>query len=385
MITRLTDVKKKVDDSNIKSAEINNGISTTEKKLKTEASTNVSQQAPSLPFLNQELKTSLETKTNNSTSSFLTREGLIGGANDINSKIKEIEKSIINRDNLNATIEKNEKRLNKIYDRNNIPINRQVSTLTNVYTDINYALKGNSIMGNSIMGNSIMGNSITSNFLTKEGYKNSDILLKIKQIKKSVSEDSSVNLENQIKKINDLQNQKSNSLVQQVSTLMDSNIELVNKLKQNTNNFTTKEGYANQYSFGPNQELENNNKRYLTSVQNQNKSLNDNINFLGGSYSSDNQKFLYEQQYILYWVAVNFWLFYIYMILAVVYGLIYFLYNKEGSLGIKILWYLHVFFYPYLAIYCEIAGYLFFTYLYCWFVGQPFTVWKYFTSYPPIV
>ena len=128
-----------------------------------------------------------------------------------------------------------------------------------------------------------------------------------------------------------------------------------------------------------------NNIYYLTSIQNQNKSLNDNIAFLGGSYSSDNQKFLYEKQHILYWVSVNFWLFYIYMFLAVVYGLIYFLYDKEESLGFKIFWYLHVLFYPYLIIYTELATFLFLSYVYCWSVGQPFTVWKYFTSFPSIV
>lgn len=146
-------------------------------------------------------------------------------------------------------------------------------------------------------------------------------------------------------------------------------------------NFTTREGYENTYSDKSNP----NNMYYLTSLQNQNKSLRDNITYLNGNYSSDNQKFLYEQQHITYWVAVNFWLFYIYMILAVLYGFIYFLYDGEGSLSVKILWYLHVFFYPYLIIYTELASFLFLTYIYCWVVGQPFTLWKYFTSYPSIV
>jgi len=145
--------------------------------------------------------------------------------------------------------------------------------------------------------------------------------------------------------------------------------------------FATREGYENTYSDKSNP----NNIYYLTSIQNQNKSLRDNLTYLNGNYSSDNQKFLYEQQHITYWVAVNFWMFYIYVILAVIYGIIYFLYDGDSSLGIKILWYLHVFFYPYLIIYIEIALFLFLTYVYCWVVGQPFTVWKYFTSYPPII
>lgn len=151
-------------------------------------------------------------------------------------------------------------------------------------------------------------------------------------------------------------------------------------------NFTTREGFDDLYTGN---ELINYNDDinmiyYLKSIQNQNKSLNDNTNYLSGNFSSDNQKFLYQQQHILYWTAVNFWMFYIYMVLAVVYGLIFFIY-KEGGLGRKIFWYLLVFFYPYLAIYCEIAGFLFFMYVYCWVVGQPFTVWRYFTSYPSIV
>lgn len=153
--------------------------------------------------------------------------------------------------------------------------------------------------------------------------------------------------------------------------------------------FTTREGLAEMRDTVTGNKLihfnnDTNTIYYLKSIQNQNKSLNDNMNYLGGNFSSDNQKFLYQQQHILYWTAVNFWMFYIYMVLAVVYGLILFIY-KEGGLGGKIFWYLHVFFYPYLAIYCEIALFLFFMYVYCWVVGQPFTVWRYFTSYPSIV
>ena len=151
-------------------------------------------------------------------------------------------------------------------------------------------------------------------------------------------------------------------------------------------NFTTREGFYDLYTGNKliNYNDDSNTIHYLKSIQNQNKSLNDNTNYLSGNFSSDNQKFLYQQQHILYWTAVNFWMFYIYMVLAVVYGLIFFIY-KEGGLGMKIFWYLHVFFYPYLAMYCEIAGFLFFMYVYCWVVGQPFTVWRYFTSYPSIV
>jgi hypothetical protein len=153
-----------------------------------------------------------------------------------------------------------------------------------------------------------------------------------------------------------------------------------------TGTFTTREGWKDMVTGNEliNFNNDTNTIYYLKSIQNQNKSLNDNINYLSGNFSSDNQKFLYQQQYILYWTAANFWMFYIYMVLAVVYGLILFIY-KEGGLGMKIFWYLHVFFYPYLAIYCEIAGFLFFMYVYCWVVGQPFTVWRYFTSYPSIV
>lgn len=208
------------------------------------------------------------------------------------------------------------------------------------------------------------------------------------------------------KTVNDLSNnvyllkkEKTDTINQQVRLVEDisKNITELKKQEdafQNINSYFTitnhenRENFAvNEYNFGNdknNQDIKNNNKNYLTSIQTQNKSLKDAISHLSGNYSSDNQNFLYEQQHITYWTAVNFWMFYIYMFLAVVYGIIYFIYG-EGTLGGKIFWYLHVFFYPYLIIYTELASYLFLTYVYCWMVGQPFTLWKYFTSYPSIV
>lgn len=180
-----------------------------------------------------------------------------------------------------------------------------------------------------------------------------------------------------------------NALVTNIQATLNNQTNLNNTLSAvsgSGGSFTTREGFDDLHTG--NKLIHYNNDEntiyYLKSIQNQNKSLNDNINYLGGNFSSDNQKFLYQQQHILYWTAANFWMFYIYMILAVVYGLILFIY-KEGGLGGKIFWYLHVFFYPYLAIYSEIAGFLFFMYVYCWVVGQPFTVWKYFTSYPSVI
>ena len=123
---------------------------------------------------------------------------------------------------------------------------------------------------------------------------------------------------------------------------------------------------------------------YLAGIQNQNQTLDKNIKYLKGAYSTDKQKFNYEKQHINYWLGYNFWLFYIYMFIAIIYGVIYFLFIKK-DIYVKIFWYLHVFFYPYLIMYTEIALYLFFTYLYDWIAGKPFTMWHYFTSYPPIV
>ena len=186
-----------------------------------------------------------------------------------------------------------------------------------------------------------------------------------------------------------------NALVTNITTTLNNQTNLNNTLSNaaaaassapSAGSFTTREGF-DDISTGNkliNYNDDSNMIYYLKSIQNQNKSLNDNMNYLGGNFSSDNQKFLYQQQHILYWTALNFWMFYIYMGLAIVYGLILFIF-KEGGLGGKIFWYLHVFFYPYLAMYCEIAGFLFFMYVYCWVVGQPFTVWRYFTSYPSIV
>jgi len=192
-----------------------------------------------------------------------------------------------------------------------------------------------------------------------------------------------------------LKKEKTNTINQQVHLIDDINKNITylkdrNDGFQNINtHFTKDENFVvNDYRFGniksDSSDIEKNSKYFLTSIQTQNKSLKDAISHLSGNYSSDNQNFLYQQQHNLYWMAVNFWLFYIYMILAVIYGIIYFIYG-EGTLGGKIFWYLHVFFYPYLIIYTELASYLFLTYIYCWIFGEPFTLWKYFTSYPSLV
>ena len=112
--------------------------------------------------------------------------------------------------------------------------------------------------------------------------------------------------------------------------------------------------------------------------------MNNNITYLQGLYSADNQKIAYEQQHITYWVSINFWLFYIYVLLALIYAFKLFGYGT-GSLKMKIFWYLHILLLPYFAIYTELAVYLFLSYLYAWVTGQPFVVWNYFTSYPSIV
>ena len=132
------------------------------------------------------------------------------------------------------------------------------------------------------------------------------------------------------------------------------------------------------------QNTKNLQNHFLNAIHNQNTSLQNNITYMSGLYSGDNQKIAYEQQLVNYWVRINFWLFYIYVILALIYSFKLFAYGS-GKLSGKIFWYLHILFLPYLAIYTEIALYLFLSYVYSWITGTPFVVWNYFTSYPPIV
>ena len=149
---------------------------------------------------------------------------------------------------------------------------------------------------------------------------------------------------------------------------------------------TYEETTGNTIAGNPNDEMYEKNiqKDYLNSINNQNTQLENQINYLNGTYSADNQKIVYEQSQINFWIRINFWLLYTYILLALIYAIKLFAYGT-GTLRGKIFWYLHILFLPYLAIYIELAVYLFLTYIYDWVTGKPFVMWNYFTSYPPFV
>jgi hypothetical protein len=55
------------------------------------------------------------------------------------------------------------------------------------------------------------------------------------------------------------------------------------------------------------------------------------------------------------------------------------------SWKMKVFWYLHIIFLPYLAIYVELVLYLLWGYFYSWVNMIPYSPWRSYTNYPPIV
>ena len=121
-------------------------------------------------------------------------------------------------------------------------------------------------------------------------------------------------------------------------------------------------------------------------VRKQNNSLDENLRYLQNKNSADQQKIHYQQLQTEYLIILNFYLLYLFMALALVWGYFWFFVRKTNmTIYSKWFWYLHVFFYPYLAIYFEFVTYLLIRYVISLINGNPFYPWNNYTSYPPIV
>ena len=119
-------------------------------------------------------------------------------------------------------------------------------------------------------------------------------------------------------------------------------------------------------------------------ITNQNKSLSENLKYLQNTNSADQQQVYYNDLQTEFLHVLNFYLFYLYLSLAVFFGY-YWFYTKKGySFNLKIFWYLHVIFLPYLLIYCEFVIFYIFNFVYFWITGTPFYPWRNYTFYPPL-
>jgi len=120
-------------------------------------------------------------------------------------------------------------------------------------------------------------------------------------------------------------------------------------------------------------------------IHSQNQSLDENLQLLKNTNSADQQKIFYQQLQTQYLVIINFYLFYLFLLLSLVWGYYWFFVKEGYNIYMKWFWYLHVIFYPYLAIYFEFVLYLTGGFIFSWFNGNPFYPWNNYTSYPPIV
>lgn len=125
-------------------------------------------------------------------------------------------------------------------------------------------------------------------------------------------------------------------------------------------------------------------KSLKNTITNQNKSLNENLKYLQNKSLADKQVIFYHKLQTQYMVIVNFYLFYLYMLLAVIFGYFWFFVKTGYSTQMKWFWYLHVLILPYLLVYTEFVGYYFFKIILSWLSMSPLYVWNNYTSFPPV-
>ena len=119
-------------------------------------------------------------------------------------------------------------------------------------------------------------------------------------------------------------------------------------------------------------------------IANQNKSLNENLKYLQNKSLADKQVIFYHKLQTQYMVIVNFYLFYLYMLLAIIFGYFWFFVKVGYSVRMKWFWYLHVLILPYLLVYTEFVCYYFFKIILSWLSMSPLYVWNNYTSFPPV-
>lgn len=119
-------------------------------------------------------------------------------------------------------------------------------------------------------------------------------------------------------------------------------------------------------------------------ITNQNVSLNKNLKYLQNKSLADKQVIFYHKLQTQYMVIVNFYLFYLYMLLAVIFGYFWFFVKTGYSTQMKWFWYLHVLILPYLLVYTEFVCYYFLKIILSWLSMSPLYVWNNYTSFPPV-
>lgn len=123
-----------------------------------------------------------------------------------------------------------------------------------------------------------------------------------------------------------------------------------------------------------------------TALNSQNTALADNLKMMQGTNAANEQLKFYLDLQTDYLIRINFYLFYLYMLLAILFFFPCFFDGSTAySLWVKILFYLHVFFYPYLVVYYEFVFYYLLVWIRSWISGNPFYPWTNYTSYPPII
>jgi hypothetical protein len=138
-------------------------------------------------------------------------------------------------------------------------------------------------------------------------------------------------------------------------------------------------------SLGKGQSFVKNRRKALNNtVSNQNKSITENLNYMKNKNSADQQKIVYLQLQADYMVFINYYLFSFFMFLAIIFGFYFFTVKKGYTTNMKIFWYLHLFFLPYLLIYCEFVTYYILKFVFSWITGSPYLPWHNYTSFPPI-
>jgi hypothetical protein len=119
-------------------------------------------------------------------------------------------------------------------------------------------------------------------------------------------------------------------------------------------------------------------------ITNQNKSLNENLTYLQNKSLADKQVMFYHKLQTQYLVIVNFYLFYLYMLLAIIFGYFWFFVKEGYSIQMKWFWYLHILILPYLLVYTEFVCYYFFKIILSLLSMSPLYVWNNYTSFPPV-
>jgi hypothetical protein len=119
-------------------------------------------------------------------------------------------------------------------------------------------------------------------------------------------------------------------------------------------------------------------------ITNQNKSLNENLTYLQNKSLADKQVIFYHKLQTQYMVIVNFYLFYLYMLLAIIFGYFWFFVKAGYSIRMKWFWYLLILILPYLLVYTEFVGYYFFKIILSLLSMSPLYVWNNYTSFPPV-